>query len=92
MRDDVRTDTIQPYRAPAWLVGSHAQTIWPYLLRGPQVAFRRERIGIAGLLVDAGEQYQFVQALERPAVFHERRGEVVQQLGLCGRLAAFPES
>jgi uncharacterized protein len=44
MRDDVRTDAVPPYRAPAWLVGGHAQTIWPYLLRRPPVAFRRERV------------------------------------------------
>jgi uncharacterized protein len=44
MRDDVRTDPVSPYRAPPWLVGGHAQTIWPYLLRGPQVSFRRERV------------------------------------------------
>jgi predicted alpha/beta-fold hydrolase len=33
-----------PYRAPAWLRGGHAQTIWPYFLRRPPVAFRRERV------------------------------------------------
>jgi uncharacterized protein len=44
MRDDVRTGAIRPYHAPAWLVGGHAQTIWPYLLRGPRVMFRRERV------------------------------------------------
>ncbi|MDH5286027.1 MAG: alpha/beta fold hydrolase [Betaproteobacteria bacterium] len=33
-----------PYRAPAWLPGGHAQTIWPYFLRRPEVAFRRERV------------------------------------------------
>ncbi len=32
------------YRAPAWLPGGHAQTIWPFFLRRPEVAFRRERI------------------------------------------------
>jgi predicted alpha/beta-fold hydrolase len=32
------------YRAPAWLPGAHAQTIWPALLgRTPAVAYRRER-------------------------------------------------
>ncbi|HEY3180168.1 MAG TPA: alpha/beta fold hydrolase [Casimicrobiaceae bacterium] len=44
MRDDVLTDAVTPYRAPSWLVGGHAQTIWPYLLRRPQVALRRERV------------------------------------------------
>jgi predicted alpha/beta-fold hydrolase len=33
-----------PYRAPRWLAGGHAQTIWPYRLRRPVVALRRERI------------------------------------------------
>src|SRR5438105_2531608 len=44
MRDDVRTDALPPYRAPPWLVGGHAQTIWPYLLRHPQAVLRRERV------------------------------------------------
>src|SRR5438067_6235546 len=45
MRDDVTvTDHVPPYRAPAWLVGGHAQTIWPYLLRRPPVTLRRERV------------------------------------------------
>ena len=33
-----------PYRAPAWLAGGHAQTIWPYFLRRPDVPLRRERV------------------------------------------------
>jgi predicted alpha/beta-fold hydrolase len=33
-----------PYRAPPWLAGGHAQTIWPYFLRRPEVPFRRERV------------------------------------------------
>lgn len=33
-----------PYRRPAWLAGGHLQTIWPYLLRRPPVAVRRERV------------------------------------------------
>ena len=32
------------YRAPRWLAGGHAQTIWPYQLRRPPVRLRRERI------------------------------------------------
>jgi predicted alpha/beta-fold hydrolase len=43
MRDDDRTPAPAPYRAPAWLRGGHAQTIWPSLLRRPVVALRRER-------------------------------------------------
>jgi predicted alpha/beta-fold hydrolase len=33
-----------PFAAPAWLPGGHAQTIYPYLLPRPAVAYRRERI------------------------------------------------
>jgi predicted alpha/beta-fold hydrolase len=33
-----------PYRAPKWLLGGHAQTIHPFLLRRPKVSYRRERI------------------------------------------------
>ena len=32
-----------PYRAPAWLPGRHAQTIWPVLLKGPLPDYRRQR-------------------------------------------------
>lgn len=33
-----------PYRAPRWLIGGHAQTLWPALLaRGPRPHYRRER-------------------------------------------------
>ncbi len=31
------------YRAPTWLPGSHAQTIWPLLIKGPLPTYRRER-------------------------------------------------
>jgi len=44
MRDDVITDSIPPYCAPRWLIGGHAQTIWPYLLRRPPIRLRRERV------------------------------------------------
>jgi predicted alpha/beta-fold hydrolase len=44
MRDDVITDNVPPYRAPRWLIGGHAQTIWPYLLRRPPIRLRRERV------------------------------------------------
>ena len=32
------------YRAPLWLPGGHAQTIYPYYLPRPAVAYRRERL------------------------------------------------
>lgn len=31
------------YRAPAWLPGGHAQTVYPVFLRRPQVGYRRQR-------------------------------------------------
>jgi predicted alpha/beta-fold hydrolase len=33
----------QHYRAPVWLPGGHAQTIWPLLIKGPLPDYRRER-------------------------------------------------
>ena len=35
--------TARPYRAPAWLPGGHAQTIWPLLIRPRPLPMRRER-------------------------------------------------
>ena len=35
---------LPPYRAPRWLTGGHAQTIWPYRLRRSPIVTRRERI------------------------------------------------
>ena len=35
---------VPPFRAPAWLPGGHAQTIWPYFLPRPAVRYRRERV------------------------------------------------
>src|SRR5262250_3384356 len=32
------------YRAPSWLAGGHAQTIWPYWLPRRAIAWRRERV------------------------------------------------
>jgi hypothetical protein len=32
----------QPYRAPVWLPGGHAQTIYPLLIKPPRPAYRRE--------------------------------------------------
>lgn len=46
MMDGSRS-TIEPYRAPTWLPGGHAQTIWPYFLRRPHVPLRRERVATA---------------------------------------------
>ncbi len=35
------------YRAPPWLPGGHAQTIYPFLLPRPSVSYRRERVHTA---------------------------------------------
>jgi len=35
---------VPDYEGPAWLPGGHAQTIFPYCLPRPEVAYRRERI------------------------------------------------
>ncbi len=35
---------VSTYRAPVWLPGGHAQTIYPYLLPRPAVTYRRERL------------------------------------------------
>src|SRR6266498_3605203 len=32
------------YGAPGWLPGGHAQTIYPVLIRRPEIAYRRQRI------------------------------------------------
>ena len=48
--DDAGTPAAQPaasaapYRAPRWLAGGHAQTIWPYRLRRRSPPVARERI------------------------------------------------
>lgn len=33
----------RPYHAPAWLPGGNAQTLWPLLIKPPQIYLRRER-------------------------------------------------
>ena len=37
------TTACKPYRAPAWLPGGHAQTIWPLLIKPRPLPLRRER-------------------------------------------------
>lgn len=37
------TSPPRPYHAPAWLPGGNAQTLWPLLIKPPQIALRRER-------------------------------------------------
>lgn len=34
---------MKPYRAPAWLPGGHAQTLWPLLIKPKPLQLRRER-------------------------------------------------
>jgi uncharacterized protein len=43
IRDDT-SPLMPPYRAPRWLVGGHAQTIWPAFVPRRRVSFRRERV------------------------------------------------
>ncbi|HKP65184.1 MAG TPA: alpha/beta fold hydrolase, partial [Casimicrobiaceae bacterium] len=43
-RTDSGIPALQSYRAPRWLAGGHAQTIWPYRLRRSPIVTRRERI------------------------------------------------
>jgi len=44
MRDGAATPRPLPYRCPPWLRGGHAQTIYPYFLKRPQIRYRRERV------------------------------------------------
>ena len=44
MRDGTEHRAVAPYRAPAWLRGGHAQTIWPTFIRLPATPLRRERV------------------------------------------------
>ena len=37
------TPTFPVYRAPTWLPGGHAQTVYPLLIKAPAPAYRRER-------------------------------------------------
>ncbi len=38
------TSTASTYRSPAWLRGRHAQTLYPFFLPRPVIAYRRERV------------------------------------------------
>ena len=44
VRDEATQAHVAPYRAPRWLAGAHAQTIWPKFAALPAVQFRRERV------------------------------------------------
>jgi predicted alpha/beta-fold hydrolase len=44
MPDGTLDFALAPYRSPRWLRGSHAQTIYPFLLKRPAIAYRRERV------------------------------------------------
>jgi len=44
MRSPAAAQVADPYNAPAWLPGGHAQTIYPVLLRNPDIVYRRERV------------------------------------------------
>jgi predicted alpha/beta-fold hydrolase len=80
-----------PYAAPAWLPGGHAQTIWPYFLRRPDIAFRRERIDTPD---DDFWLFDWLDADDPRAplvvMFHGRAGGSTSHYGraLFARLAA----
>ena len=44
MTAELPNSTASSYRAPAWLPGPHAQTVYPFFLPRPTIAYRRERI------------------------------------------------
>jgi predicted alpha/beta-fold hydrolase len=44
MRDGAAPTPASAFQGPRWLIGGHAQTIYPYFLKRPQVAYRRERV------------------------------------------------
>jgi uncharacterized protein len=80
MRDDNGGAAATPYRAPTWLRGGHAQTIWPAFMRLPAVALRRERVEI-----DDGDFWDF-DWLDAPA--HANAPLVVLLHGLEGSAAS----
>jgi predicted alpha/beta-fold hydrolase len=41
---EAKAASLGDYRAPVWLPGGHAQTIWPYFVRRPPVPMRRETV------------------------------------------------
>lgn len=43
MHAELATDLHRPYRAPFWLPGGNAQTLWPLAIKGQTPAYRRER-------------------------------------------------
>lgn len=55
---------ITPYRSPRWLLGGHAQTIYPYFLPRPAIAYRRERVPTSD-----GDYWDF-DWLDAPAAPH----------------------
>ena len=68
-----------PYRAPVWLPGGHAQTIWPALYaqrrRGPSLPLQRERWATPdGDFVDVDQQH--ASRADRPllVLFHGLEG------------------
>jgi uncharacterized protein len=43
MTSNASSSQVPPYRAPKWLPGGHAQTIYPLLINPPPPGYRRER-------------------------------------------------
>ncbi len=44
MTPSAPAEPVPAYRAPNWLAGGHAQTIWPQFVASPDVRYRRERV------------------------------------------------
>lgn len=64
-----------PYRAPRWLPGGHAQTIYPQLLRRDPVSYHRERwTAPDGDFVDVDYTAQASGAKPLVALFHGLEG------------------
>lgn len=95
--------TVEPYRAPAWLPGAHAQTVWPALFcPRPEVIYRRERwetpdgdfidLDWAGTaLADASALVVLFHGLEGSAQSHYARALMAQTAaqGLAGVVVHF---
>ncbi len=67
------------YRAPAWLVGGHAQTIYPFLLPRAPIRYRRERVQTAD-----GDFWDFDWTDEAPRAADDATPVVVLFHGLEG--------
>jgi hypothetical protein len=86
------------YRAPAWLPGAHAQTIYPRLIKGPLPAYRRERWNtpdgdfVDMDWIDAPPEHPLVvlfHGLEGSSRSHYAR-ELMRAVAACGLAGVVP--